>query len=439
MTNRAGMHLDAGTYDGEAPSDVAIRIPADHANLPLIALVVEHLHRGGVQQMVALLCSRFDRKRYRLAVLTLKRGDEMRPVVERAGVPVHFLPVHHLRDWNGLRELAHWYVKHRPAIVHTHSYFANHAGRIAAAMASHPVVIAHYHNVYERQWDRRGLALERLLGPRTDCFVMVSGVVAEEFHKRTRIPRSKARLIYNGIDLEPFGGPDERQIVRNSLGAGQEDMVICAVASLVPRKNLETLIEAAARVAAKIPAARFWLLGDGEERERLEQLAVDKRLGDRFLFLGMSEQVPRHLRAADILVSTSLIEGFPLNVLEGMAAGLAVVATPAGGTEEAIADGQNGRIFPFRDIGALSGILVDLCRSPDTRRRLGEAGRQTVAERFTVERWRRDIETLYAEILQKKASQLDAWRALTYFQAAQRVRARAFYWSWRVRLSHWGI
>ncbi|MFH0793183.1 MAG: glycosyltransferase [bacterium] len=439
MDSKTGMHLGADAPRGEAASDVALRIPANRAHLPLIVLVMEHLRRGGVQQELALHAATYDRKRYRLAVVSLKQGDDVLAQVQNCGVPVHFIAVHHPRDWDGLRTLAHWFVKNRPAIIHTFSYFANQVGRLAAAMAGVPVVVSYYVSLYSRHWDRRGLRLERLLAPRTTAFVMNSEAVLQDFLRATRLKPPLTRVIHNGVDPTLFDEPLDPLAIRHSLGADSDNIVICAVARLVELKNIETLIEAAARVVTRVPAARFWLMGDGEERERLEQLAVEKRLGERFLFVGMTDQVPRYLRAADILVSTSLVEGFPLNILEGMAAGLAVVATPAGGTAEAISDRQDGRIFPFRDMGALSKILVELCESPETRRRLGQAARRTVAERFTAERWQRDTEALYAEILQKKDPQLQAWRALSYFKAAQRVRLRAKYWPWRVRLFYWGI
>ena len=132
----------------------------------------------------------------------------------------------------------------------------------------------------------------------------------------------------------------------------------------------------------RLPDATLLVVGDGEERARLERLA-----GDRVRFLGAQprEQVLRVLRAADVAVLSSRWENFPHVLVEALAVGTPVVATAVGGVPEIVEDGVNGLLVPAEDPEALAAALRRVLEEPGLRDRLAAATAGSV-ERFAPER-----------------------------------------------------
>jgi glycosyltransferase involved in cell wall biosynthesis len=167
------------------------------------------------------------------------------------------------------------------------------------------------------------------------------------------------------------------------------------VARLDPQKGLGDLLEAAARV----PDASFVVAGDGPDRERLGETARSLGLHDRVCFLGHRDDVPDLLRSCDVFVLPSLYEGFPLSVLEAMAAGKPVIATAVGGTPEAVSDGETGFLVPPGDPSALAAAIRAVLSDPVLARRLGSAGRERACRTFSAAEMVRHVVRLYEDIL----------------------------------------
>jgi glycosyltransferase involved in cell wall biosynthesis len=150
--------------------------------------------------------------------------------------------------------------------------------------------------------------------------------------------------------------------------------------SLIPRKSLETALNALAK--AGLDQAELVVIGGGPERSHLEELARALNLGSRIRFLGEipPEQVSGELAAADAFVFTSTSEGRPNAVLEAMAAGLPIAASRIDGVAELITDRLNGLLFETGNTDALAACLTRLASDPDLRRRLGSAARQSLID-----------------------------------------------------------
>jgi glycosyltransferase involved in cell wall biosynthesis len=125
------------------------------------------------------------------------------------------------------------------------------------------------------------------------------------------------------------------------------------------------------------------LVGDGPERQAIEELVRRERLASHVRLLGLRSDVPRLLAAADVFLLTSLSEGIPLTVIEAMAAGLPVVSTRAGGVGEVVDDGRSGLLAAVGDDAVLAEHLLRLARDPALRRRLGSSGRERARAFFS--------------------------------------------------------
>ena len=191
--------------------------------------------------------------------------------------------------------------------------------------------------------------------------------------------RAPVTQVYNGVDTETFRPADGPSPVRAELGLGEDAFVAGIVGRLDPIKDHSTLFRAFAPLAARDPAARLLVVGDGGERARIE-----KEAGDGVVMLGERADVAEVLRALDVFVLPSHNEGISNTILEAMASGVPVVASRVGGNPELVEDGRQGRLFPAGDVDALASCLQDYAGSAETRLAHGAAGRARCEERFSI-------------------------------------------------------
>ncbi|HXT22856.1 MAG TPA: glycosyltransferase family 4 protein, partial [Thermoanaerobaculia bacterium] len=154
------------------------------------------------------------------------------------------------------------------------------------------------------------------------------------------------------------------------------------------RKAVAVLLQAMPRVLAAVPACRLVVVGDGEQSAHVAAAVRARGLATHVELAG---SLPRpaamaRLFEADVFCLPSTYEGLPLAILEAMAAGLPVVATAVSGNPEAVEDGTTGLLVPPESAAALADALIALLTDPERRRRMGEAGRARVAERFSIDR-----------------------------------------------------
>jgi len=209
-------------------------------------------------------------------------------------------------------------------------------------------------------------------------------------------PGCRLVAVPNGIDMSTFT-PVPRAPADGPWRFGARHVVL-VVGNLCEIKGYPTFLHAAARIQAAVGSCAFVLLG-GETvpgyQHELEQLATRLGLGDRVHFLGWRQDVADILRAADVMVLPSSNEGLPLAILEAMACAKPVVATPVGGVEEAISDGVTGVIVPVGDPERLAAAVARLLRDPELAQRLGTEARRSVEVRYSLQRFRSEIESLY--------------------------------------------
>ncbi len=223
---------------------------------------------------------------------------------------------------------------------------------------------------------------DRLLYRRADHFVAVSAAVAADWSSRLGRPAADFTVIPNSVPAAPPARTD-RATIRRRFAAGDADRLIVTVGRLEREKGLETLLEAAnkCRVAGSL---RWVVLGGGSLRPKLQGMIERLGLAGRLFLAGEQGDVWSHLRAADLFVLPSRMEGCPNALLEAAAAGLPIVATAVGGVPEVVRDGQEALLVPPEGGPAgLAEAVEKLLADPALSARLAAAARQRVAERFS--------------------------------------------------------
>jgi glycosyltransferase involved in cell wall biosynthesis len=181
--------------------------------------------------------------------------------------------------------------------------------------------------------------------------------------------------------------------LRKKYGIPEETVIAVTVGRLVEQKGHVYLIEAAAEIVAAFPKVVFLLLGDGPLRGRLMSRLKELNLTERFIFAGMVDDVDTYLAGADLMIHPSIEEPFGNALLEGMWAGLPIVASRVGGIPEVVVEGETALLVTPRDPHRLAEAVLRLLRSPSQRKALGQTGQQRCRTVFGLEAMLDRIET----------------------------------------------
>ena len=269
----------------------------------------------------------------------------------------------------------------KPDIVHSATEFMiGRLGQIAAKRAG-AIRLSSYHTDFSRYTQAYGLPWLR---------EPVSRYI-RRFHSRSArvyTPSAPARAdlialglrdvqVWGcGVDLASFAPSRRSQPLRAAYGV-DDSVVFLHVGRLAAEKGVDKIVRAFNRARSMLPAgaARLVIAGSGPEEAALRALA-----GPDVLFLGILDRrraLPRLYASADVFLFSSLTETLGLVVLEAMASGLPVIATPAGGVADHLRDDANGIAYPPFDVDVMASAIVDLTLREDRRRRLAEGARRT--------------------------------------------------------------
>jgi glycosyltransferase involved in cell wall biosynthesis len=376
--------------------------------------IIGRLNMGGPAHQAALLSGgRFDPDRYDTLLVHGRVGPDeasLADLAEEEGATMRFVgelrqPVHPLHDSQALLKLIRLARAFKPDIVHTHTAKAGFLGRQAAlAVRPRPVIVHTYHgHVLEGYFgaakSRLYLQLERALGRVSDRLIGVSQATVDDLVRLGVAPRGRFRVVPLGLDLdrlaEPAGGL--RAEMRDELGIGADEILLVFVGRVVPIKRLDLLLRALAQARESEPRLRLAVVGDGEERPRLERQAAELGIAADLRFLGYRRELRPLFAAADIAVLSSDNEGTPVSLIEAAAAGLPAVATDVGGVGEVVSE-ETGLLVPQGDAAALAHALLRMAGDPQRRESCGRAARRRAIDRYGAERLLGDIDALYGEL-----------------------------------------
>jgi glycosyltransferase involved in cell wall biosynthesis len=289
------------------------------------------------------------------------------------------------------RRFARWCREQQIALVHTSDFYSNIFFLPAAAMAGVPVRIGSRREIAACK-SAPQIALQRISYAFAHRIVANAAAVAARLRSEG-VGQSRITVVPNGLDVQQYRPRELSARLRR----------VAMVANLRPGKGHDTLVAAAAIVMRRFPDAHFDLIGDGTERQRLERTVEARDLTRAFTFSGHVEDVPSRLAAADVFTLPSDSEAFPNAVLEGMAAGLPVVASAVGGIREVIEHQRTGLLVPPNDPAALADALCRLFTAPGEARSLAANGRALVESRYSFDRMVASIDELYDHELARRA------------------------------------
>jgi glycosyltransferase involved in cell wall biosynthesis len=374
--------------------------PAARADRPLNVLqVCDHLgwegsRMHGVKRLFGWMIPRFDRDRFRVSLVSLRRRDLSEETLDALGIDIRYLGRSKFDPFT-LPALLKIVDEQEIDILHLHGYGATTFGRLVGAWRGIPTIVHEHANLTSTPWYQK--VADRALEPYTDIAIAVSQSTADFVIHARLIPASKVKVVYLGVPLAEFSrerSPDELLAARADLGVAPGDFAIGTITRLHESKGNSYLVDAAARVVRERPSARFFLVGEGPLLDGLRQQAAALGLGDRFVFSGFRRDVPATLAAFDLSVFPSLWEGTPLTAFEALAMGKPIVASDADGLLDILTPDHDAVIVPRRDAAALAGRIVWAIDRPEERARLGANARLT-GRKYDIDLFVRRMERLY--------------------------------------------
>ncbi len=258
------------------------------------------------------------------------------------------------------------------------------------------VVLAHGIDVWGALGPRRRAALQAAAR-----VVAVSRFTARAVVREHHVSENRVTVIHPAVDPILL----HRACVQDGTARSPNTVTLLTVARLSAQeryKGCDAVIAALPDAVAAAGAIRYVIVGDGDDRPRLESMARDRRVSDVVFFAGRvpAEELASWYRDSDVFIMPSVAElrpdgwtgeGFGIAYLEAAAFGLPVIAGAGGGAPEAVVDGATGLVVDGNDRRALAGAITRLAQDPQLRARMGEAGRRWIAERFTVDRLRAEV------------------------------------------------
>lgn len=362
-----------------------------------VLFLLSSLSGGEGALPVRELLERLERDRFSPEVACLRAlGDVGEEIAGK--VPVAFDFIRHDYDIRVLSRLTNHLSKRKiDAIVTVGAGSTMFWGRLAAYCARTPVVLSSLHLA---SWLEGVGRLNRALTPITDGFIAGLDAHGRFLSEQQSIPAEKIHVIANGVDVGHF---------RRDLAAGSSirdrfqipiDAPICGTfAALQTEDNHDTLLKGASFIRSRFPDVRFFVIGDGAVRQRIQELARSRGLSDSVHFFGACDDLSSVLSAVNVLALTSRMEGTFTSILQALSCGVPVVGPRTGSTPPFLVDGETGHLVTPNDAEDLAAKVSHFLSEPDAADRMGKHGRHIVESNWqvtaTVDGYQRLITQIY--------------------------------------------
>ncbi len=335
-------------------------------NISILHLDSEASWRGG-QQQASYLHSGLIRNGINSYFLC-KKGSELSKYFENHKIQYATLPFSSEFDLASSFKIASFARQHNIDVIHCHDSHSHSLGLISKFFYQKPALISTRRVLFNIQ--KNYLSKKKYSSDKLDRIVCVSNAI-KNVMICDGIDESKLTVINDGIDLSKFNNSSsekliaEYKIISNST-------VIGTIAAFTKEKDYPNLLSAAKMVIASSPRCVFIALGDGDDLEKMQGLAVQYGISENFIFTGFKSNVGDYLKLFDIFVLNSKSEGLGSSILDAMAVGLPIVATNVGGIPEIVEDKFNGLLVESENPESLAKAINNLVNDKYYRQQLGE-------------------------------------------------------------------
>lgn len=365
---------------------------------------IVHLIDGNVDTAYFRAIARaHDRSQFPVTIGSLEPAGSLQSAMCALGTRSFALGAHRRSQYGAaVLRLAALLRRERFVILHAHCFDATIVGLFAARLAGAEFVFTRHHSDHHvragKRWHTR---VDGWCARRARRVIAVSEATRRVMTEVEGVPRSRVRVIYNG--MEPLRVPARETIaeVKQHLGIGEQHVILMP-GRLHEEKGHRVLFEAVGEVRERLAPCVVLLAGDGPDRAALESEVRSRNLSDLVRFLGQRGDMPELLSLASVVVAPSLAESFGFVVLEAMSVGRPVVASATGGIPEIVGDSGAAILVRPNDPSALGAGIVEVLSNRERAVRMAEAGRGR-ATAFALKPMIRGYEDVYRDVLGERA------------------------------------
>jgi len=352
--------------------------------------ITQFLHYGGMERLIVNLAKEMDRSKFDISVCLLEpfRDTFFERELKRLGVPLYSLNSKNIPNPLIFFRLLSLLKRLRPYILHTHLKAVRYSF-LPRLFAGIPV---HIHTMH---------ALARIDTKKTkDRFVNrlifrygnvnIVSVSKEVARSVKAVYGVDSEVIYNGVEVDEFP---------NNLKRKSDFIHILNIASFKKEKNISLLIDAFSEAITKERRIKLFLVGDGPQKDLVEQQIEKKGIRESVTLLGWRSDIPEIFADCDIFALSSDWEGLGIVLLEAMAAGRPIIATRVGGVPEIVEDGATGILVAPGDSHAFAEAILKLSRDEKLREEMGRKGREKAEREFNMKIVALKYERLYEKLL----------------------------------------
>jgi glycosyltransferase involved in cell wall biosynthesis len=369
-----------------------------------IAHLIHTMAYGGIETAVINWLKTIDRSRFEPHLFCFANpGNTEEPFVRaatEAGFSVTRIPWSRRKPvFRAARAMAFEVERHGIRILHCHNTYAQLV-TIATARFTRVKTITTLYVWGKFGWKRSVLQwLDRFSLRFLDRISVHCEATLKETIRRG-VPANQLRLLNCGFTAPVVVfDPEERRKRRAQIGAGPADFVLINVARFWPEKAHDVLLQAFRTIHTRRPEARLWIAGVGPLEPQIRDLCSKLDLDTAVRFLGFRADLPELLALADIMVHPSDMEGVPLAVCSGMAAGLPIVASRVGGLLDILRHESSAILVEPRNAPSVSEAVLRMMDEPALRQSLGNAARRFIEEEYSLSAATAKVEAVYREML----------------------------------------
>lgn len=366
--------------------------------------IQETIGSGGVERRRLSLAKYLDSSKYELKIICTKTDGNIADEIRSNGVEVITIGLLNTPfDFSQHKKVLKIIDDFKPHIIHGAVFEGVTMASINGFLKQVPIVIIEEtSDPQNRTW--KGHLLMKFFSIISDKVIGVSPAATEYLNQKLGISKNKVKLINNGIATPRIVQVFEQLELKKTLAIYPDEIVIGSVGRMLmdSHKRFSDLINAFALVLKKGINAKLILVGEGPERLKYEQQVQDLEITDKVIFVGYQPDVTKYYSIFDVFTLVSAYEAFGLVLAEAMLNKLPIVATRVGGMKYIVEDNKTGFLIEKYNVHEIANKLELLCNDINLRKIFGENGYERAMKNYTEERYVKDIENLYLELIKQK-------------------------------------
>jgi glycosyltransferase involved in cell wall biosynthesis len=345
---------------------------------------------GGTEKVILQLCRNFNSEFNKIVVCSI--GGLHEEELKKLGIKHYKIndienknPINILKTFLTLKKI----IKNEKIdIIHTHHRMAAFYTSILKKIMNFKFI----HTVHNTFLDKKVLTKISLS---TANIIAVGKKVKENLYDFYKLNSEKIEVIYNGIEKDTNEIVEVPEIKKYKE---QGYFIVGNVGRLSEQKGMEFYIKAIPNILKNNDKVMFFIVGDGEDKNKLEKLVNDLNIKDNIIFLGYRNDVTNVIKQLDVVVLSSLWEGLPLTPIEAFSVGKTVIGTNVDGTPEIIRNEYNGILIESKEPIQIAEAILKLFNSKDTIKKYEQNAFKTFDNKFNLKKFNENYEQFYLKI-----------------------------------------